>query len=733
MHHIVLNKFALACFSAHLFLCIRPRIYGKCYTDCHICIQTHDMIRKRILICYLLIHCSIAWGQTHVIQHKIDSLLALSDKLTDTLLADNFCSISTLYRQIQIDSSIHYAHRAIAIGKQKNNAKAKLCGYNNLGVSMYYKGQYDSSIAAFIQYKMASIEAKDSLSLAYAYNNIGNVYIDKGQKEQTLKYYDSALQIRLRNYDTSSIANSYINIGYVNKELGNYTRALISLYKAVRLTESRPDLDNMTAYAYNFMAGTYSHRHDFTRAIFFAQKAKLIYQTKNDLGNIAIMDNMIGINLLDKGDTAQGVQYLYEALSYYKQVNDYRQLALITNTLAKVELSQQDYTKAIQYASQAITYHQQIGNKRLVGSAYLVISKSHWNIKNKKLAMLYADSAFYMSTEADEVETKIDALHMLKQFHAEAQNYEKAYQYSELYKKLNDSMLNVNKAQMIEELSTIYETKKKNLIINNQTLEIQAQKLVIERRTILIWVGVIFTVLVIVVGFLLLNRYNLLQKSKFDAMLLAEQRERNKAIIETEEKERVRIARELHDGIGQQIVAAKLNMNALVDMIREETAQKQLVKSMEMIDETAKELRSISHNMIPSALIRNGLRVAVQEFTQKVDAGGRLKVHCDIIGFDNRLDSNTETVLYRVMQEIVANCIKHAGASNLHIQLMEYPTYIVMMIQDDGIGFVPNEIGDQSGLGLKNIISRIEFLNGCVNIDSAPGVGTTVTIEIPTA
>jgi signal transduction histidine kinase len=651
--------------------------------------------------------------------------------MPDTQKANYYCNISSLYRQIQIDSSIRYAHRAIAIGHQKNNLSVQICGYNNLGVSMYYKGLYDSSILAFEQYKIAAIQAKDSLSIAYAYNNLGNVYIDKGQKEITLQYYDSALQIRLRNYDTISIANSYINIGYINKELGNYKRALISLYKSLRLTETRPDLDNMTAYAYNFLASTYSRMHNFERGIMFALRARKIYESKNDLGNIAIMNNMIGINFLDKGDTSQAAEYLYEAYTYYKQVNDTRQLALITNTLAKVELSQLDYKKALQYAMQSSKYHHAIGNKRLLGNNFVILSKINQFLGNHRLGLAYADSALASAIETGELETKISALFMLKEMHASLNNYQLAYQYSELYKKHHDSLQSLNNNRAIEELNTIYETNKKNLTISSQNLEIQAQKLIIERRNILIWVGLILTILSFIVGFLLLSRYRLMQKSKFDTILIAEQRERNKAIIETEEKERVRIARELHDGIGQQIVAAKLNLNALEDVITNEVAQQQLNKSMELMDDIAKELRSISHNMIPSVLIRSGLKEAVQEFAYKLDAGNRLKVHCDIVGFDERIDSKIETVLYRVLQEITANCIKHASASNMHIQLIEYPSYLLMLIQDDGKGFDVEQMIDQSGLGLKNIMSRIEFLNGTVNIDSMPGNGTTIIIEIP--
>jgi len=149
-----------------------------------------------------------------------------------------------------------------------------------------------------------------------------------------------------------------------------------------------------------------------------------------------------------------------------------------------------------------------------------------------------------------------------------------------------------------------------------------------------------------------------------------------------------------------------------------------------MVDDAVKEVRSVSHNMMPNALIRFGLAKAVREFIDKIAATGALKIDLQIIGLTERLESTTETVLYRVMQETVSNIIKHAQASDISIQLIRDEDNLTMMIEDNGKGFDTKKMSEFGGIGLKNIISRVEYLNGTVDFDSFPGRGTTVIVEI---
>ena len=153
--------------------------------------------------------------------------------------------------------------------------------------------------------------------------------------------------------------------------------------------------------------------------------------------------------------------------------------------------------------------------------------------------------------------------------------------------------------------------------------------------------------------------------------------------------------------------------------------------ALSLMDDSVKEVRAVSHNMMPNTLIKLGLASAVREFITKLGNSPSLKVDLEIIGLDKRLDNQTETVLYRIIQEIVNNIIKHAKASQISMQLIKHDTELNIMIEDNGVGFDSTKINEFNGIGLKGIQTRVEFLNGNVHFDSMVGRGTTVIIDVP--
>jgi signal transduction histidine kinase len=155
-----------------------------------------------------------------------------------------------------------------------------------------------------------------------------------------------------------------------------------------------------------------------------------------------------------------------------------------------------------------------------------------------------------------------------------------------------------------------------------------------------------------------------------------------------------------------------------------------LKNAFDLLVESAKEVRSISHSMIPNALIKSGLVAAVRDFVNRMGTE-KLKINLVVLGLNERLPENIETVIYRVLQELINNIIKHAQANEVTIQLIRESNEFMLMVEDNGKGFDLEKTMQQQGIGLKNITSRVEYLNGQVNYDTAVGKGTTVIIEIP--
>jgi signal transduction histidine kinase len=165
-------------------------------------------------------------------------------------------------------------------------------------------------------------------------------------------------------------------------------------------------------------------------------------------------------------------------------------------------------------------------------------------------------------------------------------------------------------------------------------------------------------------------------------------------------------------------------------MFRTEEDKINYEKAMGLVDESCKEVRAVSHNMMPNTLLKAGLVGAVREFVDKIDSTA-LKVNLHTEGLNERLGSDVEIVLYRVIQECVNNVIKHAGANHLEISILKDTDGISATIEDNGTGFDAHDKEKFKGIGLKNILTRVGFLKGTVDFDSSPGKGTLVAIHIP--
>jgi len=246
---------------------------------------------------------------------------------------------------------------------------------------------------------------------------------------------------------------------------------------------------------------------------------------------------------------------------------------------------------------------------------------------------------------------------------------------------------------------------------------------------------VIFFSIFIVLGSLCYLYYSwrgLKQALHIQQSIIRQQTSAAKGIIEAEENDRMRIAGDLHDGVGQLLSATRMNLDTLLgEGSNNSKAWHELAtKTLGMVDDGCREVRSIAHQMMPNVLLKRGLMAALRDMADQLDSPA-LKVSLETAGIDRRLDSNIELVLYRVIEESVTNVLKHAGANQLYIQLVKDDNEISVTIEDNGAGF--NSLRGEKivNKGLKNINNRVEYLKGTVEISSAPGKGTLIAIIIP--
>jgi signal transduction histidine kinase len=303
--------------------------------------------------------------------------------------------------------------------------------------------------------------------------------------------------------------------------------------------------------------------------------------------------------------------------------------------------------------------------------------------------------------------------------------FDKALAMHKLYASSKDSVYTTQLGANFAELQTKYETLQKEK-------QIQEQRFALTKKNYWIGGAIGLLMLISLLGYSYYHRYQLKQEARMQAEILKQQDLATKAVLEAEEAERQRIAKDLHDGVGQMMSAAKMNLSAVESQLNlQTTEQKHAFENIiQLVDDSCKEVRSVSHNMMPNALLKNNLEAAIREFIYKLDQQV-LKVHVYTQGLDERLDSNMETILYRIIQECVNNVIKHSGADTLDITIIKEAGELTATIEDNGKGFDTTDKEKFEGIGLKNMRTRIDYLKGSIDFDSAPGHGTVVALHIP--
>jgi signal transduction histidine kinase len=202
-----------------------------------------------------------------------------------------------------------------------------------------------------------------------------------------------------------------------------------------------------------------------------------------------------------------------------------------------------------------------------------------------------------------------------------------------------------------------------------------------------------------------------------------------KSLVEGQEEERKRIAREIHDGLGVLLSTTKMQFSTIIETSPE--IRPIIEKASKLLEQASNDARKISHNMMPGLLTKLGLYEAVEDLLDKISDTESLKVHVDIPEDLKRLQENNEIMIYRIIQELVNNTMKHAEAKNIRLCMQLKDNHLDIGYSDDGKGFIYEEKIDSKSIGLTSIRSRINFLNGKMQVKSEPGKGVTFRFLIP--
>lgn len=318
-------------------------------------------------------------------------------------------------------------------------------------------------------------------------------------------------------------------------------------------------------------------------------------------------------------------------------------------------------------------------------------------------------------------------------------NYQSAYAYLDQYKFHTDRVNVLAQNTNLTRLRTV-EAEKKVIDERNKSSILDKQR--IRNRNIYMILSILL-ISVVIITFLifqnikrkqkLIEQEKLLQQQKIEQLLKDQELHGIDAMIEGQEKERQRIANDLHDNLGSLLATLKLhfqNLKVKKDRLKNEE-DNLLEKTDTLIEEAYQKVRGIAHARNAGVIASEGLLPAVRNFAAKVSATNQLVIEVLDHGLEQRLENSLEITLFRIIQELITNIIKHAGASEATIQLTHHEDSINMMVEDNGKGFNFSAFQPKEGMGLYSIQKRVENLNGTLNIDTAAGRSTSIIIDIP--
>jgi signal transduction histidine kinase len=559
---------------------------------------------------------------------------------------------------------------------------------NLLGVTYHIQANYNEALATYYQALELAQKAGDNLRIAHVYNNLGTSSLKIGNHKEAMDYFLKSLDQYTLLKDTISTASTLNNIGLLYNDIDNPVKSRIKFDEALE---------------------GFKHLND-------------------TIGIAATLSN-VGMLLLGQSQYDSALYYHRLALTYDSAIDNKYGLIIEYQGIANVFNSMGNTNAAIENYNQSKAIARIINQPFQMAFSNLGIAQALIKAGNLRAAIAHADSAMLIANEIDNIKLRQETHEVYAKIYEEMEDTGKALEHFRLAGNLRDSMINQTKLHQIYNL----EIEQLSLAKEVQQLEIQRQELLLSKKNNII-IFIIIAFLLALFGFYLLYlNHNHRKESNTQKMILSLTEKKSRAAAEAEIQERKRIGQELHDGLGQMLSAARLNMSALQqkDSLPDERRRELLETAIEVVDAAFSELRNISHNLAPSVLTTKGLADALKDMADQINKTSHIRVQLQLYGLNGKMDAIIENTLYRALQELLNNAIKHAGAKTFSAQVVKSNEAITVMVEDDGKGFDEKNMLIIPGGGLSNIRSRIENLKGDFFIDSMENRGTIVSIVIP--
>ena len=610
----------------------------------------------------------------------------------------------------------------------------KVLLYINIG-QQYENNLPDSAAFYYTQAKLLSERLNYTLGIIKYISNITYVLNLQGKLDSSLRLNLYSVELAKKINDRKRRAFGLSNVGTSYLYMERYENAVNYFLQAIRILEEL-GLQQYLGVLYNNLAILYDKMMQYDKAIQYSGKAIAVSRSLNDSTNLSIALNTMSVPLINSNIPGKAVPYLQESLKICGLINNIylREACLIS--LGTVYKMTGQSEKHLANATEALQLAKELEDKDGIAVAYGLLSSYYLNKLQLEKAKENALLSLQVARGSGQPANEKKALLLLSDISLGLHEVDDFKNYRRQQDSIDALLLNRQITRNTQDLDAKYETEKKNSQIRELEKDKQIQALSIKQKKILNYLLIGLAAIILIISLLVYRTYSqkqMLQQNKIQELENEKQLLATEAVLKGQEDERARLARDLHDGLGGMLSGIKYSLNTMKgNLIMTETNAQSFERSIDMLDTSIREMRRVAHNLMPESLMKFGLDAALKDFCNDINNSGAIKITYQFIGVENKsLEQPMAITIYRIVQELVNNIIKHAHAAQAIVQLTAEINQVTITIEDNGKGFEAQKLDDVKGIGWVNIRSRVEYLKGKIDVRSQPGDGTSVHIELP--
>lgn len=677
----------------------------------------------------------------------VDSLTLITQSAlkVDTVKVDALNELAWEFRKTSFIKSKRYAIEAYSLSQKCNYLVGLITSLNRLGTAYIFNKQYSHAENIYLRVLKLETKTGNKYGIGRANNQLSEIYRNKKEFKKALLYGSKALTIFEQLNKTSLVGLISNNLGLIYQNIGSYEQATKYLLQSLNIREKLGEEKNI-AYSHINLGVLYLAMKNYETAKMYFFKSEERFLKYHDDYELSKIYNNLGILFFETGNDKLAKQYYEKSLELKKKAGIHNVDSDIYNNLGAF------YYKKGMTENANMNFHKSI----IIQNQY--IPENHLKDATINLGNLYLQSGdydraikFYYKTIKDSKDSQnksetLSALYGLYLSYSNKKQYDSATYYNNSY---NDLRINIDSDyKRAVDLRQKYEQKKKEnelLIKDKKISKINIEKLSLEnqnKKNLIYTLSTIFA-LIILLLFLFLRwqgekqkarlalKDKKLEEKKIEQLIKDQELRSINDMLKVQENERKRISQDLHDRLGSMLSVAKVYYKSGEEQLKndEKIDFEQFQKANILLDEACQEVRKISYEMSSGVLSKFGLIAAIEDLLVVIEQTKKMRIEFITSDIENRLESDIEIQVYRIIQELLNNILKYSEAKNVTVQILKLSAVLNVQVEDDGKGFDITK--PSKGLGLNNINSRIESLGGSIDIDSVLNRGTSVNIEIP--